>query len=244
MASHVAKHIISICLILAIVLVFTTWYYLPDYLIAKYGKPDSAGSYGDVYGSITALFTSLAFALLIYTALMQREELKLQREELRMTRDELKKSAEAQEELVRLTRVTNDFQRQIRKKDIFPEAALVNQTAHNLGEYRAFIELILQPKFYALKVTSAAMMAPSENIKMDLEDFTKDFHNRIINTNQTFSIKIIFKVNEDLNGTELMIDFEDVDLQNSYCQKIICDNGIFRALGSQPVADVLFTAIR
>jgi hypothetical protein len=70
---------------------------LHDYLLSKYGKVENAGSYGDVYGSVTALFTSLAFALLIYTALMQKEELKLQRSELKSTRKELKRSANSQE---------------------------------------------------------------------------------------------------------------------------------------------------
>ncbi len=53
-----------------------------------------AGAFGDIAG---ALFSALAFALLIVTALMQREELSLQREELRETREELKRTADAQE---------------------------------------------------------------------------------------------------------------------------------------------------
>lgn len=43
------------------------------------------------------LFAALAFAGLIYTALMQREELSLQRQELGQTREELKRTADAQE---------------------------------------------------------------------------------------------------------------------------------------------------
>lgn len=43
------------------------------------------------------MFSGLAFAGIIYTILLQRNELQLQREELRETRDELKRSADAQE---------------------------------------------------------------------------------------------------------------------------------------------------
>lgn len=44
------------------------------------------GQFGDVFGAANALFSSLAFAGLIYTALLQRAELALQREELSETR--------------------------------------------------------------------------------------------------------------------------------------------------------------
>lgn len=47
-------------------------------------------SFGDMAGAGAALFSGLAFAGVIVTLLMQREELELQREELRLTRRELK----------------------------------------------------------------------------------------------------------------------------------------------------------
>lgn len=47
------------------------------------------GTFGDMFGAVNALFSGLAFATLIYTAWMQREELALQREELAATRTEL-----------------------------------------------------------------------------------------------------------------------------------------------------------
>lgn len=56
------------------------------------------GQFGDVFGAANALFSGLAFAGLIYTVLLQREELGLQRKELAMTRQELRRSAEAQEQ--------------------------------------------------------------------------------------------------------------------------------------------------
>ncbi len=57
----------------------------------------SRGSFGDMFGSINSLFAGLAFAGVIYTIFLQRQELALQRKELELTRKELKRSAEAQE---------------------------------------------------------------------------------------------------------------------------------------------------
>lgn len=56
------------------------------------------GQFGDVFGAVNALFSGLAFAGLIYTVLLQREELSLQRKELELTRQELRRSAHAQEQ--------------------------------------------------------------------------------------------------------------------------------------------------
>jgi hypothetical protein len=55
------------------------------------------GSFGDMFGSINALFSGAALAGIIYTIFLQRRELQLQRRELELTRDELHRSAEAQE---------------------------------------------------------------------------------------------------------------------------------------------------
>lgn len=55
------------------------------------------GLLGDSFGALNALFSGLAFAGIIATIIMQRNELQLQRKELALTRKELSKSAEAQE---------------------------------------------------------------------------------------------------------------------------------------------------
>jgi hypothetical protein len=60
------------------------------------------GSFGDMFGSINALFSGLALAGVIYAILLQRKELSLQREELKLTRKELEKSAGAQEKSSKL----------------------------------------------------------------------------------------------------------------------------------------------
>ncbi|QQK58642.1 hypothetical protein FJD32_003460 [Shewanella sp. LC6] len=48
-----------------------------------------AGVFGDSFGIVTSMFSGLAFAGMIITILLQREELRLQREELKETRLEI-----------------------------------------------------------------------------------------------------------------------------------------------------------
>lgn len=50
---------------------------------------NKSGVFGDSFGLLTSLFSGLAFAGLIITMLIQKEELALQRQELELTRNEL-----------------------------------------------------------------------------------------------------------------------------------------------------------
>lgn len=69
---------------------------------------ESRAAFGDMFGAINTLFSGLAFAGVIYSILMQGQELKLQREELSLTREELQKSASAQElQTVRMLNAAN-----------------------------------------------------------------------------------------------------------------------------------------
>jgi hypothetical protein len=70
------------------------------------------GTFGDMFGAANALFSGLAFATLIYTAWMQREELSLQRKELEATRAELsgqKQQLAEQTKTFRLQRFEDSF---------------------------------------------------------------------------------------------------------------------------------------
>ncbi|HKK87366.1 MAG TPA: hypothetical protein VJ917_00865 [Saprospiraceae bacterium] len=55
------------------------------------------GTFGDMFGAVNALFSALAFAALIYTVVLQREEIKQNREEIRRNRKELAKGAKLQQ---------------------------------------------------------------------------------------------------------------------------------------------------
>ncbi len=54
------------------------------------------GTFGDLFGAVNALFSALAFAILIYTIVLQREEIKQNREEIVLNRKELEKSGKLQ----------------------------------------------------------------------------------------------------------------------------------------------------
>lgn len=74
-------------------LMAATWLLLRWFLVSW----GDQASFGDMYGVTNTLFSGLAFALLVLTLLMQKEELSLQRRELQETREELARSAAAQE---------------------------------------------------------------------------------------------------------------------------------------------------
>lgn len=76
---------------IGIVLIWLGWFWLVQYM---YPALDNEGGLvrpgpgvsGDMFGALTALFSGLAFAGLVVTLVMQREELDKQREELLQTR--------------------------------------------------------------------------------------------------------------------------------------------------------------
>ncbi len=73
---------------------------------------NKSGVFGDSFGALTALFSGLAFAGLIITIIMQRDELALQREELNLTRQELKRQRQEmhnQNETLKIQRFENTF---------------------------------------------------------------------------------------------------------------------------------------
>src|SRR5687768_2418352 len=82
----------------SILLVWLIYWILAKFFFKDLGE---SGTFGDTFGAINALFTGFAFAGLIITIIMQRDqlelqrkELKLQRKELRLTRTELKLTRE------------------------------------------------------------------------------------------------------------------------------------------------------
>ncbi len=55
------------------------------------------GTFGDLFGAVNALFSGLAFAALIYTIILQRDEIKTNREEIVLNRKELAKASKLQQ---------------------------------------------------------------------------------------------------------------------------------------------------
>lgn len=94
------------------IIVITLWgltWTLTDLFFCKL---DEKGTFGDMFGTVNALFSGLAFVGVIVAILLQRVELKLQREELVQTREELrgqKEQLEKQNETMQLQKFENSF---------------------------------------------------------------------------------------------------------------------------------------
>ncbi|MBE7439137.1 MAG: hypothetical protein HS115_11820 [Spirochaetales bacterium] len=82
---------------------------LSGWLIYNFIDAEQRGTFGDMFGAINALFSGLAFAVLIFTVSLQRRELELQRYELESTRKELSRSAKAAEIDLRLTALSSQI---------------------------------------------------------------------------------------------------------------------------------------
>ena len=74
--------------------VLLIWHFLPICLTELYCTIEEKGAYGDMYGSVNALFTALAFAGVIITLVFQLRELELTRSELSGQRQELARQKE------------------------------------------------------------------------------------------------------------------------------------------------------
>lgn len=82
-------------------------------------SPDSAGQFGDMFGTITAVVGSLTVILLIFSLIYQRREIKLSRKELKnstkelkLTREQIEKQTtinQSQQETMKLQRIDNTF---------------------------------------------------------------------------------------------------------------------------------------
>lgn len=75
------------------------------FLLYFINDSEERGQFGDMFGAVNALFSGLAFAGLIITLILQREELSLQRDELKQTRKEF----EDQNKTMKRQRFENTF---------------------------------------------------------------------------------------------------------------------------------------
>ena len=82
-------------LLMTVVVIFL-WGLSAYIIMNAYPSWEVRGTVGDMFGAVNALFSGLAFAALIYTIILQREEIKANRSEIAQNRKELKKSTQAQ----------------------------------------------------------------------------------------------------------------------------------------------------
>jgi len=84
-------------LTLMILIVVVIWILSSFLIIFGLDNWSDRGTFGDLFGAVNALFSGLAFAGLIYTIVLQKQDLELQRKEIALNRTELKKTSKAQQ---------------------------------------------------------------------------------------------------------------------------------------------------
>ena len=125
---HDRTNYVFIAIVTGAILVWAAWGLgVAEWTLNRWGPAPSGtgdadrlgrlGMFGDVFGGVNALFTALAFAGVIWTAVLQRKELQAQREELQQTREVLREQSDALSqqafdsiffELLRLCRETSE----------------------------------------------------------------------------------------------------------------------------------------
>ncbi|WP_338706512.1 hypothetical protein [Paenibacillus amylolyticus] len=80
------KRYILLIVVLIISMWAASWYYIP---LIYSNEELEAGTFGDMFGAVNALFSGLAFAGLIYTIAVQRQELRAQSKSIEMQTNEM-----------------------------------------------------------------------------------------------------------------------------------------------------------
>lgn len=138
-----------VSIILTVVFVIGLWFLNYYTLNDQLGKENinDRGTFGDMFGAVNALFSGLAFAGIIWTILLQRNELRLQREDSKLSREE----AIDQNYTLKLQRFENTF---------FNMLNLQNEIVKNLklgaAESRQVIEEAQNDLFCFLSVENFA----------------------------------------------------------------------------------------
>ncbi|WP_340153448.1 hypothetical protein [uncultured Marivirga sp.] len=128
---------------------------------------EDPGQIGDSFGMVNALFTALAFVLLIYTSLLQTQELRLQREELRENRKQLESSAKAHNELVSLTKVIN-------RDKLIPQLEIINFEKSDTHIYFDLKVLFGEIYFQEIKISDDYSIADNNGSSANNDHYLED----------------------------------------------------------------------
>ena len=143
------------------------------------------GTYGDAYGSLNTLFSGFAFAILIISLFMQRQELKEQRKELAAQREEISKSNEIAE-----------AQRKITEQ----QSSLINQQLLD-SKIQAFYQLFFKyleeknRKLESLQFKDQSTIISQRLLKRFRTSFERHFKEIISNQNQIKNIDLVILYN-------------------------------------------------
>ncbi len=84
------KYAIPVIVILLIIIVFQGWLWYRDWVMVEFQDYVTRGQFGDMFGALNALFTGLAFAGVVITILLQREDSIAQKQQIRDQQKETK----------------------------------------------------------------------------------------------------------------------------------------------------------
>jgi len=119
---------------LLIITIIITIVWLLSFIVIKVvfkNNYSTMGQFGDLFGSINSLYSGLAFAGLIYTIFLQRNELELQRKELQDTHDEVVRTSNKQALQLKL----NSLNAKLLAYSIIlnPQSGMKNRTIENVN---------------------------------------------------------------------------------------------------------------
>ena len=131
----------------AFILIFFLWLLFGLYVTTIWAKTDSDtlpgyGQFGDSFGALNALFTGLALAGLVYTALLQHEQTSLLQEQLTEQRKEASRQAREQFLTVRLNAQVAALQAQVAHCSMLPSADARQAAIRDLGMAQIYIEIL------------------------------------------------------------------------------------------------------
>lgn len=156
-----------------IVAAVVVWAGIPILVYISLESWDKRGQFGDVFGSVNALFSGIAFAGLIYAILLQKEELGLQREELTKTRAEF----EQQNQTLRKQRFENTFFSLIGFHNDIIAALRINRGGENFHGRECFLFFYREfQEIYASLDRKTPAESEDKKIRAAQEIFFRNWH--------------------------------------------------------------------
>lgn len=97
---------------LILLMVVTSFPIYAGWINGVIDDPAQRGQFGDMFGTLNALFSGAAFAGTLYAIILQRQDLSQQMEEAVLVREEMRRTAAAQEEAQRALHRQNELAEQ------------------------------------------------------------------------------------------------------------------------------------
>ncbi len=163
---RIRKNLLLIISVMAIATVIALW--IGTYYFFQGDEHVERGTFGDMYGTVNALFSGLAFSGIVITILLQRKELIAQRKELKLTRKQFK--------------IQNDTLSQQRFENTFFNLLTIHHKIVEAIDFQApirrSIKDYLDPEYEILKGRDVFKLG-YENFKTASDKNKSDFEERI-----------------------------------------------------------------